>query len=437
MSESLRWRIDQAFTPEPRRQRSLRLAYQSTAQYCCRLLGAQDFRQRLNRNLQKEPEQTVKKLLSLKEHLDYSAEKNRLLAAVRGLGETRNPNWHSCLRLSRKHHVEPEDIQLCLHVLSSAERTRVSNRPPIIILDDTEIEVILSHLSKIINNLVYRQLRYVVMSTTATSLEDLVGELQTHAVKLLRHYEVDGRTSEHLIKTVVVGLQNHTDNIASTWGRQKRQPMVRIRKVENNRTAWLFSPATNEVIEVQVPGDRKSREFLNGNVCVRVLKEKVPTIVPLNRLYETENEANRARQLNLSGFPSKRPRVITLNKRLDEYRSRCLSLDAPSLEGANLMDTIVDERKVPPSAFLDEVSKYVEPKVAEFITLVTDTNSDPLFERWALQEGYQLEQIGSRQLGRLACRYLNINNTDVKEALFDTPAVLWSKHSLDLLGGDG
>jgi hypothetical protein len=436
MAGSIRWRINQAFTPEPCLVDSLKVAYQSTAQYCCRLLGAYDFRRKLTSGLQKEPERAVKRLLDLKDTLDYSADKNRLLAAVRGLGETPKPNWRSCLRLSRKYGIEPDDIQLCLRFLSEVERLAISERPPINISSDEEIEGILTHLSKIINNLVYRQLRYVVMSTASTSFEDLVSDLQTHAVKLIRHYEIESRSSEHLIRTVVVGLKNHTDNLSWTWGRQKRQPMVRVRKVENHRAAWLFSPATDEVTRVDVPGDRRSRTYLNGNVCIRVKKHGQSTIVPAQRLYETEGEARRARQLYLSGFSSKRPRIISLNKQLDEFQSRCLSLDAPNQEGTStLMDTLIDG-KPSPSTFLDEVSKYVEPKVAEFIFLVTDVHSDPLFERWCVERGHQLDQLGNRHLGRLACRYLNINHADVKEALCDTPATLWSQQSMELLRGD-
>jgi hypothetical protein len=312
----------------------------------------------------------------------------------------------------------------------------VSRRPPVALLEDGEIEGILHHLKKIINNLVYRQLRYVVMSTASTSLEDLISDLQTHAVKLIRHYEIESRSSDHLIRTVVVGLKNHTDNLAWTWGRQKRQPMIRVRKVENRRSAWMFSPTTNEVAKVNVPGDRQSRLVKNGNVCVRVKKKRRSTLVPLQRLYETESEAKRARQLHLSGFPSKRPRIISLNKRLDEFQSRCLSLDAPNSDGTStLMDTMIDG-KPPPSTFIDEVSKYVEPEVAEFINLVTDVHADPLFERWCVENGHQLDQLGNRHLGRLACRYLDIKYADVKEALCDTPATLWSKHSMELLRGD-
>lgn len=435
MAESLRWRIDQAFTPEPLLATSLTLAYQSTAQYCCRLLGAYDFRQILNHGLKREPKRAFKRLLDLKEVLDYSADKNRLLAAVRDLGDTLRPNWGSCLRLSRKYGIEPDDIHLCLRFLSHAERTTVFGRPPVNLLQEEEIESILSKLKKIIHNLVYRQLRYVVISTAATSLEDLISELQTQAVRLLRYYEIERRSPEHLIRTVVVGLKHHTNNLAWTWGRQKRQPMIRVRKVENKRTAWMFSPKHNEVSEVAVPGDRQSRSIKNGNLCVKVQKKKRSTLVPIRRLYETEGEANRARQLYLSGFPSKRSKIISLNKQLDEFQSRCLSLDAPNQDGkTTLMDTMVDGQ-LPPSRFVDEVSKYVDPEVAEFINIVTDVQADPLFSRWCLNQGHHLDQLGSRKLGRLACRYLNIQPVDVREALCDTPAAIWSQRAMEMLQG--
>jgi hypothetical protein len=441
MAEALRARIlrvtNGKIVPDLTTRRIQRLI----ALYSCRIVSARDYR-KLVKYIFPDSFDLQQNLLTLKDFLDHSTTRNNIFRALYAMANSEELDDPTLLSIGLKHDIEPDDLQILYRILNERERQALASlaTPP---GEWTTLQVqdLMKRVDRIIKNYAKRYLRFVVKHDEAIdTIEDLAGELRTAAVKVIREYEVQNYTDDHMIKTVVRSVRNHAVNMAEAYGREKRAPVVRIKKRDPFRLAWYLNIRDNSITQVQVRPDLDARDCYNGDlrIIVRDSMHNRTMRVHLKRLYETREEALDALQRRQRGEYSKREHYIDLSPRQrDEFQTTSMSIYKKTDDdhATELIERLPDERETfakPDESAYKELVCTAEVNAREFATLVNDPY-DPFFLSFAEDMGEDPSTCDCSRLGNLVCSYLNTTKEQVRAELLNTSAELWTSAQLRIL----
>lgn len=407
--------------------------------YICRLIGARAYRRAIKYYLPENPE-IQQELFDLKESLDFSVHKNDLLRAVYELVTATTVDADFVLRTCKHHCIDCDDAVFLTNTLLEDDKASLTKRPYPNKYSHTEVAFILKKVDSIIKNLVNRKLAFITNSDPMLEgPEDLMEQLKLQAIRIIREYEIDGITQEHMIKNVVVGLKNHTVNLAEAHGRSKRQPIARTHKKEDYRTAWYLNINDFSIVPVKVSKHRDLRTKKGDSIQVRVRECTTDReiLVHYKRLYHSEMEAQTAINLRRAGQYSKRLRYLDLSSEdEDEFQLTCVPIDQETENGATLHEKIAAPTYDDPhhrGLRWQNFLRKLGPKSREFAELVMFPAEDDFFTAWCTDSGKDASGCNCKKLGTIACDYLETTKQQLRAELLSTPSSMWTDRQLTLI----
>lgn len=405
-----------------------------TARYICRLIGAREFRKQIRRLLANHPE-VQSELIGLKGSLDYSAEKNKLLRAIHDLANLKKPTRASVLRAAKQFSVDRDDLDFIYQALPLMDLNAVRD---LTLSEDgysnSDIMKILKQTEYLMRSLVYRRLSFVLNNDPMIeTAHDLMSPLRIAAVKVIREYEIQTLTYEHMLNTVIKGIQNQARNMAESYGRGKRQPVIRVNIVDPYRIAWHLDVHEDVIRKVRCFQEKSLRRKIGDSVCLAVqdATNEEWFVVHHKRLYASTEEAQGARVLHANGGRSKREVFLDLApQEIDDFQPNAVSIDNDEAE-VNFHEYLPADIPVDLPEAIRRASQILHGlprRTREFAELVFSSEVDELFDAWCEDKGYNLNTCDDAQLGRLACKYLNLTKIQLKVDLADSSAHLWNDH---------
>lgn len=402
------------------------------ARYVCRLIGSREFRKEIRLFL-KESLEAQEELITLKGILDYSSSKNSILRAIHLLANLKKPTRSSVHRAATMFSVDAADLDfvyqaLPLRDLSAIRDLTLSESR----YSDEAVMKILKQTEYLMRSLVHRKLSFVLNNDPMIeSYDDLMSPLRIAAVKVVREYEIQDITPKHMLNRVIKGIQNAARNLAESYGRGKRQPVIRVNIVDPHRVAWHLDITTGTIQAVRCFQDRNLRQKINGSVCIAVQRVADDEWIGVHhkRLYATEREAQAALELRENGAASKRPVYLDLApQEIDDFQPSAVSIDNDDAD-VNFHELL------PSGAPVDlpemarrarQILKGLPHRTREFAELVFSSEVDELFDAWCEKHGYNANTCDDAQLGRIACKYLNLSKTQLRVDLADSSVHLWN-----------
>jgi len=338
--------------------------------------------------------------------------------------------------------LDCEDLDFLYQALPIGDLTKVGSR----ILSehgysDKDLVKILKQIEYLMRSLVYRRMSFILNNDPMVeSGEDLMSPLRIAAVKVVREYEIQDISYEHMLSMVIKGVQNQARNMAECYGRGKRQPVVRTRAIDPHRILWYFNIRQDTVYPVRSFKDQSMRCCYDGNVCVTVqaVDSDDWSVVHHKRLYVSEKEALAARDKRRVGKRSKRDVYADLApQQIDDFHPVVISMDneatafhfqeqLPTAERPDLPEVVHRMR---------QILHGLPPRAREFAELVFSSDVDELFDAWCDDNGYNLNTCDDAQLGRLACKYLNLSKTQLKIELAGSSITLWTTGEQETIMG--
>jgi len=441
MAEALRARILRVTNGELVPDLTTRRIQRLIALYSCRMVSARDYR-KLVKYIFPNSYDLQQNLLTLKDFLDHSTTRNNIFRALYAMANSEELDDCTLLNIGLNHSLEPDDLQVLYRILNERERQALAtlDTPP---GEWTTIQVqdLLKRVDHIIKNYAKKYLTFVLKhDESIDTIEDLAGELRTAAVRVIREYEVQHYNDDRMIKTVVRSVRNHAVNMAESYGREKRAPVVRIKKCEPFRLAWYLNIQDGSITQVQVRPDKKARDRKGDDlrIIVRDPYHNRMMRVHLKRLYETREEALEAHQKRQRGEYSKRERYIDLSpQQRDEFQTTSMSIykKVDDDNSTELVDRLPDERETfakPDETNYKQLVCTAEVHAREFATLINDPY-DPFFLSFAEEQGEDPATCDCSRLGNLVCSYLNTTKEEVRAELLNTSAELWTSAQLKAL----
>lgn len=441
MAEALRARVLRVTNGEIVPVLTTRRIQRLIALYSCRIVSARDYR-KLVKYIFPDRFDLQLNLLSLKEFLDHSTTRNNVFRALYAMANSEELDDATLLSIGLNYSIEPDDLQVLYRILNERERQALASlaTPP---GEWTTLQVqdLLKRVDHIIKNFAKKYLTFVLNhDESMETIEDLAGELRTAAVRVIREYEVQNLTDDHMVKMVVRSVRNHAVNMAEAFGREKRAPVVRIRKRDPFRLAWYLNIRDSSITQVEVRPDRDARDRKGENlrIVVRDPSHDRMMRVHLKRLYETREEALEALQRRLRGEYSKRERYIDLSPRQrDEFQTTSMSIykTTDDENATPLIERLPDERETftkPDETTFKQLVCTAEVNAREFATLINDPY-DPFFLSYAEELGEDPSTCDCSKLGNLVCSYLETTKEQVHAELLDTSAELWTSAQLETL----
>jgi hypothetical protein len=293
----------------------------------------------------------------------------------------------------------------------------------------------MAHVTPIVKGMVARKVRYVTQYDGGIDQEDMVAELELHAVEVLRQYEVEGWDEERLVKTAVKSVKRRLANIAGAFGRPKRRPIALTQAREKVRQAWHFSRTKLLVRSVLFSSETESRRVTaKGNLKILVTfraTEKTAWVLA-DRLYSTRTEATEARSTFLIKGPTKRaaPLISFGEDSLDQFKTTTTSLDQPRGDGSisllDLFSSPTDDLSITYNELLKRLQTASTPNLPTFAKLVVTPTADRLFVNWCGSRNRDVGKVNVAQLGQLASRYMEVDLATLQEELLESHASLWS-----------
>lgn len=418
------------------------------ARYVCRLSGSRYLRKRI-RILCGDEVDACTDLILVKEDLDFSVTRNKLLRATQVLSNARQElSEYSVIQVARQLNVEAEDLFFLYTHLSREDLGVVSNLELASRDDgysDTEVLKIIRQTEPVMRGLVNRKLMFALSNDPMLeSAEDLVSPLRVQAMRIIREYEIEDITYDHMLHRVIKGIQNAAYNLAWKYGRDKRCPIIRVSAPKTYREAWHFDIKLDRVHPIHLYPDQGLRRNINGRVLTVVMDPQVNQwiVVQHKRLYATEDEAYDHRDLFLAGLGSKRGTYLEpSDQHFADFHRNVVSLD--NNPRGNDDDSAKDFHEIVPDTtthnpFDDErrmrdVLNKLPPRTRDFAQIIFSAEVDELFDAWCEENGYDTQSCTYTQLGRLACKYLGVSKSQLRADLSTTPTGLWNANQKNLI----
>jgi len=411
--------------------------------YSCRFIGSRDYRKAVkwvfphNKKIRTG-------LMDLKDDLDYSIYKNDLYRAAHYLCTQPKCTIEAMKAASKIYKIEVEDLLLLKKLLSIAEKRTIAALPAAPgTYSKQQVAALIKHIDPITRNIVFRQLAFIFNhDPMMEGADDLIEQLRTQAIKVIREYEVANITEDHMIKNTVVSVQNHAVNIAESFGRSKRQPLMRTSKRDTFREVWYLNIHDFAITQVKVSPNPKLRIQKGDNLYVMVQDCETDDVllVQCKRLYETQCEAETAASLRKAGKYSKRKRYVDLSPQsFDEFQQTCISIDtALDEESVPLIQKIPDElASADLSADTTDESKHLvnrlTPRLREFADIILNPEGNDFFIEWSDKTNKIFSSTELKRLGKAACDYIGISKPKLKMELKLTSANLWSQEARNLI----
>lgn len=405
--------------------------------YSCRFITSKDFRILVksrfgyNQDLQLH-------LLELKDQLDFSSIRNNIYRALVDLIQSGPVTATTLFSCASAHDLDAYDLDTAYNRLLSRERAHLQAIDTPGKCSGADVDRLLRHVLPIIKNLVHRKLSFIVNNDSSEDYEDLTNLLSVFALRVIREYEVQSLTWEHLIKNVVVSLKNFTANLAEAHGRQKRSPVHRVKRAPSTVTAWHLDVEREQITPVQVRSGPHARVQCGNSlkIFVKMPGDEKFTLVHYKRLYANEREAQEALCAHRKGLYSKRATFLDLSiHTYDEFQKTCASVDSSDPNGLTLLDRLHSED--PREADVGRLDfSTLGPVLGEFADLVLHPEEDEFFVAWTAKKGIQINKCSMERLGTLACKFLGIEMGDVVQSVLASPAAAWSdgaKRRIDTL----
>ena len=275
---------------------------------------------------------------------------------------------------------------------------------------------------------------------------DVMAELRSHALRLIRRYEVEAESYDHMVRLVARGVINHGTNLAIKANRQSRRVLQRVVEKPPTRSAWWFDTKTLTIRPVEIE-KRARREVQKGHkLCceVRLTKEGTVKLVRVDYLYDNRTEAVKAKARHRWGRGTGQRRCLidlapevqddfvpttvslyrTVGKGAERSAAASLTLqDVLPSEVANDVETLYVT-----NTFIKDFNKEADPVMREFASCVL--GNDRFFLDHLEEKGLDHSCLDNQRLGREACRYLGVKLGDVKEGLRNIPQKVWSSDSI-------
>jgi len=402
-----------------------------TARYVCRLIGSREFRKGVKLQLQNYPT-AYAEVISLKDNLDYSTVKNKLLRSIHRLITKRRITRSFVISTARGFRVDYEDVAFLYQALTATDLRRIAKYT----LSPREYEEddvlrILKQIEYLLRSLVHRRLLFVLANDPMVeSAEDLLSPLRINAVKVIREYEIQPITYEHMLNRVIRGVQNKATNLAEMYGRDKRQPVMKVTERDPYRLAWYLDISSNTICRMRTFPEPSLRRRVGKNVCIIVQQVEDDEWIAVHhkRLYATKLEAQEALQKRLRGERSKRDSYLDPSPQgVVDFKPSAVSMDSGDSEtnfheylpAANRLEIGEDIKR------MRQILHGLPRRSREFAELVFSSEVDTMFDAWCEAHGYNTGMCNNAQLGRLACKYLKISKAQLKVDLASSPASLW------------
>lgn len=418
--------------------------------YFCRIIDSETTK-RWVRTVAEEEQ--VDPILEIKYSMDDSSRCNNYWRAIHEVSHYKRPPKAAIVNACTRHWVQPEDVFAMLAAMHPGElqlvcRARPHLRAP---YTDAEVSFIVGQLKKAIDRIAYRRLRYVADNDHSRDREDFVSELIAYAIRLVRRYEIEADSYEHMTALVAQGINRHGINIAIRANRESRRVLQRLIQQPGHRDAWWFDTVTGGIRKVKVPKhnaeDRVVLTFEERggcddcdeepSVCCEVVLKRDGSFVyaPVDHLYANRREALTARLNHRHGRSSSRPKLLDLAPQVqDDFIPTTMSIHkAVGNDDSRNMMTMEDVIPDPVNQF-EEVTdqEFVRQLNQESSRLVRDFADcvllkDPFFVDHLVDDlGLNLAEVTEKRLGTEACKFLGVKMADVKEHLRYVPRYVWS-----------
>jgi hypothetical protein len=405
--------------------------------YFCRLITSDTAKKLFRKHLSKEAADAC---VRIKYELDDSVYLNRFWRAIRELSCYEKVHKKRLDETAGEHEILASDLNALLKSMRSKDRSLVCQLTPVIRPSYTDIEVTycLNSLTKLIEKLVNQRLGYVARNDYSRDIEDMEAELRTHALRLIRRYEIEAKSYQHMIHLVGQGLGHYATNVALRANRGKRRILQRLVEQEAVKKAWWFNPEKMEIRIVLIPLKGK-REITDGTLrCeVQLKAEGRVEMAEVDRLFETKKEALQARRRHRLGKRSTRKFLLDLSSDVkDDWAPTAVLMSAKvkntsSSPGRTFTvgDTLPSKVKLEPSNvdFVEVLIRDGNDTVRRFVKCIF--GEDEFFYDWCEDQGIDPYEMNDRQLGRTACKYIGVKIGVVKEALRKLPKDVWSENA--------
>jgi len=402
--------------------------------YCCRIIDSGKTKLWL-RSVAK-PEQ-VTPLYAIKYALDDSADLNNYWRAVHEVSHFKRPRRKAIKEAAIKHEVPYEDVREMVYGLKEGElniihRARTFIRPA---YSKHELNCCLDAISRHIKVVAHRRLKYIADNDGSSDREDTISELTAHAVRLMRRYEVEAESYNHIIRLVVAGLQNHGINVAVGANRASRRLLQQVVTPPKFKTAWWFDDETLSIRKVEVAKKGK-RIKSESDICCEVVLKVDGSIqyAEVARLHSTRKEALSARRRFRLGKEGdlKKKTLIDLNVDVqNDWTPTAVSIDKKIGRDSDSNQTIAD--------IIPSMIRSTDDLDDEFVQVINRTSSqlikdftaciilsDPFFVSYLEEKKLNACTMSHKRLGLEACRFLGVKMTDVKKELTTVPQDAWT-----------
>jgi hypothetical protein len=350
-------------------------------------------------------------LQELKERLDYGVYRNDLYRAIWQLTQQSRPHF----RVTAGHHkLDPAELRyLYERVLYSEERASIKQVPQPTAFSEDETWQVVKAIRRAIRSVTYHRLRYCYENDSGFSKEDFHAELECEAIKVVRRYEVDGLTVEAMIPLAAQGVRNYAVNLANFYGKDFRNPLLRLKKRTDYKTLWYCDVGAEEIVKVRVFTEAKYR---SGEYILAQEETGKKRYIYLHRLYSNSDEAHNALDDYQAGENTYRKTLVDLTSdEQDDWQPTLASINQPVEPGSKvpLIDLIAAPEKLDYESTKICVESLLEsksdPKIYMFLLAVTG-ELGPMFESYVTRStGKSSAELSSLALGRIARRYCGIN----------------------------
>ena len=402
--------------------------------YICRFIGKRQYRKAIKTLLKGYPEQ-ISYFLSLKEKLDDSIVKNTLFKGIHALCGFPRKTRRRYQTISLALDVSETDLLWAVNSLTKEERAIIcEERTTIPVHTSHGVEDYVIRVLPNIKKLCRTQLSFITNYDGGQDREDFVSDLSLHAVRLVRHYEVDDLTDEHLIRLVQRGLKNRVNNIAGAYGRPKKRVIERVHQKKVARYAWYYNPYKGGVKKVLISSTLSARETTEkGNLKIHALFKKSGKVrfVLVRYLYSCREDALETRErFERTGKTKRVKPIIDFNPEdLDDFQlTRTSLLQERGENGVRLIDLIPDKASDDREDAADLVNKLegTDVVLGAFAKLVTEENPNALFTRFLNAKGRDVGVLTPKQLGKQASQFLQVPLAELQLKLLDTSRSLWT-----------
>jgi len=378
-----------------------------------------------------------KKLLEAKYALDDSTTCNDIWRALHQLSQYKRLFKKVIARVAKENNLTSEDLHELAHSLSRQDFDIILSARPFLRdpYSQAEMKFILSQLNAHFDRLAHHRLQFVANNDYSRDHADMVAELKSHAIRLIRHYEIEAETYQHMVNLVGRGVTNHATNLAIRSNRKSRQILTKLEEKPPFRQAWWFDTKTLTIRPVEVDSRAKRRVQKKKLSCqVRLATDGTLRYAQVDYLFENKQEATQAQfRYRRKGNGARRHILDLTPPKKNDYVPTTTSLSRPvgrddSHNRMTLADVIPNPvnnlEEEADGGFVKRLNQEANTVVRRFLECVLGENR--FFIDHLEAKGLDHATIGDKQLGREACWYLGVKLDDVKEGLRNVPQRVWS-----------